>query len=1197
MSAPRTADEFYRRGLALNDAGDARTALDHFLSAFRIAERPTSAISAANMHLKLGDRDRARTMYDRAKGMELTLSQEALIDSKLETLDAQARAAPLVATFLQEVRPDDPRLLNLRTMLSNVLNSEEEAKVNTSPLLPPYRFQPLQIRTKPKPCSLPLTLSLWFAHVPFQFRKVKELNPKVASLLEIGSARPLLEEIGFVGQTDESGDAALVLPQDAPLFTCRGVHYLLETSASPVVAAVVAPTRASDAQSPDTRARPASLDVRTSTAPRERRVPDASPASMPAPCITHASAGHEPSPSVPSADGGARTALNGHGNGAATSNGLAARVELPSSQSSSTPAAVARRVTLLEAAMRRMSDQSASSSAPSAAADGQPARPTSPPPNGVTPSASITAPAKDPLEMQFDSHLARAVSSGVLSEAEADLVTDAVARGADAVTRGAIMRDALGSLPEGPSSVPAAAPRPAVVAEAHTMDESEVMAVAAAVEAVEVARAAEAAELVEAIESLEAMLAAETQTTASPLPAATAAAARDLWSCEACTFENEGGATCTVCYSNRPGMWTCSVCQHLNRPSQDACCIAGCTGRNQQGNAQARTSATRLVCPRGCGATFGAVEGTTHEAVCQRMVVSCPWGCPDRVMRGELADHRVSCPDVLQTCPGCEMRIRRGDAAAHFATCAQLPVACFACELVCTRGALEAHLEVCPTLCPPEEPDDKVQCPLCLDEYDKDEVYQAWNHANEDGHFFCFQCAARNVSIQIDGLAEGEPPVLKCPHGGCETMLVMQEVQALNELTGEDEYGNPIRLGNNEFDKYVRCVGISSARSIGTTFCPGGCGWGAQLPRGHGQFLHCDGACNKWYCLSCQRHGIEGHRCDHGREITCQEHRTRINHGGIADRLSERYILAQTKPCPGCRVRVAKEPDWDDNNNYWHTCMKIRHRDCPNVWPMGATEPTYFCWSCLAPQRPILEHDNSFHKRECLYWQPPADVVYKQSCPGCRTSGKGLACNARPASNCTRESNGDLLEHAGHFCACVHGCPCDSEMHVDNECECGGTDANGEPLPSSECTCGRNKVICGACERTLCRLCGRSAHEGYKCIEDRLPTDEAPPHEEEEMLREPAASSSSGAAPSSHVQQGVGLGRLADLSTRELKQLIVRAGLSFHGCLDKADLLARATEAASRRCRTGDVCTGCQPDSDSDEDSDSGSDNQGIELS
>jgi len=153
MSAPRTADEFYRRGLELNLAGDVRTALDHFLSSFRIAERPTCAISAANMHLKLGERDRARAMYDRAKRMALSLSQEALVRSKLETIDAQARVAPLVSGFLQEVRPDDPRLHSLRTMLSNILNSEDEAK----------------------------------------YRKVKERNPKIANLLEIGSARRLLE--------------------------------------------------------------------------------------------------------------------------------------------------------------------------------------------------------------------------------------------------------------------------------------------------------------------------------------------------------------------------------------------------------------------------------------------------------------------------------------------------------------------------------------------------------------------------------------------------------------------------------------------------------------------------------------------------------------------------------------------------------------------------------------------------------------------------------------------------------------------------------------------------------------------------------------------------------------------------------------------------------------------------------------------
>jgi hypothetical protein len=53
----------------------------------------------------------------------------------------------------------------------------------------------------------------------------------------------------------------------------------------------------------------------------------------------------------------------------------------------------------------------------------------------------------------------------------------------------------------------------------------------------------------------------------------------DRWACDSCTLWNEGGATCVVCYENRPGMWTCPACLILNVPARESCQEGGCNGR------------------------------------------------------------------------------------------------------------------------------------------------------------------------------------------------------------------------------------------------------------------------------------------------------------------------------------------------------------------------------------------------------------------------------------------------------------------------------------------------------------------------------------------------------------------------------------------------------------------------------------------
>jgi hypothetical protein len=405
-------------------------------------------------------------------------------------------------------------------------------------------------------------------------------------------------------------------------------------------------------------------------------------------------------------------------------------------------------------------------------------------------------------------------------------------------------------------------------------------------------------------------------------------------------------------------------------------------------------------------------------------------------------------------------------------------------------------------------PTPEFMCPLCFCTEPIDSAFSAgsiemlldgtFDESNTCKHYYCFECTAAYAKTEIDKMNDADEPVIRCRHAECMVKFTRHNIQRLHELEGLDAQGKPIRLPDESFVKYTRIDGIFSANKVLPDFrsCPGGCGFGIVLPHPNHQFLRCEKNCKKTFCLHCLRHGLAAHLCDHDHTIKCEDHRLSHNHGGEAARRDQAFIRAVSKPCPGCARPIMKSPDVRGNGEV-HTCMKMVHEGC-RTWPQGATEDTLFCWCCLAPQRPILEHDNSFHKPECLYWTAvvgdPSDGIFQEKCSFCVLAG-GTFCGRRPRSSCTRRQNGELDTFQSHFCACVHGCPCDSVMEIHGGCECGPSGG-----PTNACHCGKNLVTCGSCNKTRCRLCGRDPHVGYKCIEDRLEGDAAPPGELEQLL-------------------------------------------------------------------------------------------------
>lgn len=481
-------------------------------------------------------------------------------------------------------------------------------------------------------------------------------------------------------------------------------------------------------------------------------------------------------------------------------------------------------------------------------------------------------------------------------------------------------------------------------------------------------------------------------------------------------------------------------------------------------------------------------------------------------------------------CPGCNELVRRREAAEHWACCGMLPVMCRACDHMCFRGELQAHQAECIVLNaptpPPPPPPAQFVCQLCMESELVDGSFEAATHDSYGQHNFCFECTASHAAHEIDKLSEGAPPHVTCPAVGCSVRLTYHEVQGLSELR------QPIRLAPASFDKYVRLVTLEASRRLpGFTACPAGCGWGAVLPPRQ-QFLQCEGSCHKWFCLHCQRDGIAGPDCAHDRHVSCEDHRLQINHAGAADAL---LLRAQTKPCPGCHEFATKEPDVD-RQGAAHSCMRVVHTNCSGRNRglfTGSKEHTRFCWCCLAPQRPIDEHDLSFHRRECLLWVgPQGEYSHKANCFLCSRKGDGTFCDARPASSCTRRTNGAIDKYQSHFCACQHGCPCDSVISVRNECNCPEAIDRG----SNNCACGRNQVHCGACDTTLCRLCGRAPHAGYKCIEDRLESDPAPPDESARLVAAARATEGTSASQARRRSSGSGSSSSASSSGREMSE-------------------------------------------------------------
>eukprot|EP00736_Rhodelphis_marinus_P010138 Rmarinus@m.18305 len=94
-------------------------------------------------------------------------------------------------------------------------------------------------------------------------------------------------------------------------------------------------------------------------------------------------------------------------------------------------------------------------------------------------------------------------------------------------------------------------------------------------------------------------------------------------------------------------------------------------------------------------------EKELHEAMCDMYPIACTMKCGATLPRKEMMEHKdLHCPNVRVPCPeSCGMYVLRGQLATHLRTCPNVLIACVnaekGCDIVIARHAMQPHLSAC----------------------------------------------------------------------------------------------------------------------------------------------------------------------------------------------------------------------------------------------------------------------------------------------------------------------------------------------------------------------------------------------------------------------------------------------------------------------------------------------------------------------
>jgi len=108
---------------------------------------------------------------------------------------------------------------------------------------------------------------------------------------------------------------------------------------------------------------------------------------------------------------------------------------------------------------------------------------------------------------------------------------------------------------------------------------------------------------------------------------------------------------------------------------------------------------------------------------------------------------------------------------------------------------------------------------------------------------------------------------------------------------------------------------------------------------------------NFFKCVKCNHKTCLKHRVVWHSEMTCQEYETNVEP-------NTRWVNANTKECPRCKVPIEKADDGCD------------HMTCKN-FGCGFE----FCFGCLAPFDLIRKNGNHFHQPTCRFYAPYIEYI------------------------------------------------------------------------------------------------------------------------------------------------------------------------------------------------------------------------------
>ncbi|KAH6647365.1 hypothetical protein BKA67DRAFT_682493 [Truncatella angustata] len=215
------------------------------------------------------------------------------------------------------------------------------------------------------------------------------------------------------------------------------------------------------------------------------------------------------------------------------------------------------------------------------------------------------------------------------------------------------------------------------------------------------------------------------------------------------------------------------------------------------------------------------------------------------------------------------------------------------------------------------------------------------------GHPFdiCRACIAAHIKAQItrEGGCVND---IRCPYSSCERVLTHNELQHLASPADFAKYDQLCTIEALTDDKsFVWCLRK-------------GCGSGASYvpitPNSKLQLIHCH---------ECQFRMCFEHKCPWHEGMTCAE---------LVDsercQESQNWIMRNTKPCPGCNIRIQKG----------EACFHMR---CPR--PNCKYE---FCWECLADWKEIYEirsvygpsYNRQAHRTGCPFRDAHAPMPFNR---------------------------------------------------------------------------------------------------------------------------------------------------------------------------------------------------------------------------